>query len=241
MIRTYTIDRPHVRNALDLATIDAIAAMLVDPARVFVLTGAGEKVFCSGADLAEVAGSPEGRRDAARRYARLLGRISACERPVVARVNGHCLAGGMGLLLACDLAVAADDVTFSLPEAAVGMWPMMVGAYLLRTVPRKVAMELAMTGRKLTAAEAHAYGLVNRVVPRAELDGAVAELTASLLRQSPSALKLGKRAWRDALDRPLDDGLGLLAERLGDLMATEDAAEGFVAFLQKRAPEWKDR
>jgi enoyl-CoA hydratase/carnithine racemase len=118
---------------------------------------------------------------------------------------------------------------------------MMVGAFLLRALPRKQAMELAMTGRRLSAAEALDWGLVNRVVPREELDGAVEELTSTLLAQSPTALRLGKRAWRDALDRPLDDGLGLLADRLGDLMATEDAAEGFAAFLQKRAPDWKDR
>jgi enoyl-CoA hydratase/carnithine racemase len=243
-VTTLTIDRPAVRNALDLATIDAIHAALdsaAAQARVVVLTGAGDKVFCAGADLAQVADNPAGRLSAARAYARLLARLSAYERPVVARVNGHCLAGGLGLLLACDLAVTVDDAGVSLPEAAVGLWPMMVGAFLLRDLPRKQALELALTGRKLAADEAVAWGLVNRAVPRDGLDAAVTVFTDALLARSPAALRLGRRAWRDAAAMPVDEALALLAERLGDVMETEDAAEGLDAFLQKRTPTWKDR
>lgn len=236
MIRTFTIDRPAVRNALDLATLDGILAALDDLAgvRAVVLTGAGG-VFCSGADLAGIAGDPVLRRAAGRRFAEVLGRIATCDVPVVARVNGHCLAGGMGILLACDLAISADDATFFLPEAAVGMWPMMVGAFLLRDLPRKLALELAMTGRKLSAAEAVTHGLVNAAVPRAGLDDAVAALCERLVARSPTALRLGRRAWRET------DDLDRLADALGELMETEDAAEGFTAFLQKRTPNWKDR
>lgn len=242
-VTTLTLDRPQVRNALDLATVDALHAALdqARDARVVVLTGAGDKVFSAGADLAAVAGSPEGRRDAARRFAALLGRLATFERPVVARVNGACLGGGMGLLLACDLAVAADDVAFALPEAQVGMWPMMVGAYLVPLVGRRRALELALTGRKLDAAEAVDWGLVNRAVPRAALDSAVAEVAEALVARSPTAFRIGRRAWAEAADLPMPEALDRLAERLGDLMATEDAAEGFAAFLQKRAPAWKDR
>jgi enoyl-CoA hydratase/carnithine racemase len=242
-VTTLTIARPAVRNALDLATIDAIHNALdaEAAARVIVLTGAGDKVFCAGADLAQVAGNPEGRRHAAAAYARLLSRLGSFDRPVLARVNGHCLAGGLGLLLACDLAVTVDDATFSLPEAAVGMWPMMVGAFLLRDVSKKQAMELALTGRKLSAEEAVAWGLVNRAVPRADLDLSLSTYTDAILARSPSALRIGRRAWSEAQALPLDAGLALLAERLGDVMDTEDAAEGFSAFLEKRPPHWKDR
>ncbi|MDP2306445.1 MAG: enoyl-CoA hydratase-related protein [Pseudomonadota bacterium] len=242
-VTTLTIDRPAVRNAIDLATIDALHAALdaaVD-ARVIVLTGAGDKVFCAGADLAQVAADPLGRRVAAGSYARLLGRISSFERPVIARLNGHCVAGGVGLLLACDLAVMVDDASLSLPETAVGMWPAMIGAFLLRDLPRKQAMELALTGRKLTAPEAVGLGLVNRAVPRVDLDSAVATYTDAIVARSPSAARIGRNAWRQAADLPLDEALALLADRLGDVMDTEDAAEGFVSFLEKRTPTWKDR
>ncbi len=241
-VTTLTIDRPQVRNAIDLATIEGLHAALdaAVGARVVVLTGAGEKVFCAGADLAEVAGNPEGRRAAAAAYARLLGRISSYERPVVARLNGHCLAGGVGLLLACDLAVMVDDATLSLPETAVGMWPAMIGAFLLRDLPRKVALDLALTGRKLASAEVVELGLANRAVPRADLDAAVATYTDAIVARSPSAARIGRRAWRDAADLPLDDALALLAARLGDVMDTEDATEGFLSFLEKRTPTWKD-
>jgi enoyl-CoA hydratase/carnithine racemase len=241
-ITRITIARPQVRNAIDLDTIVAIEAALdATDARVFVLTGAGDKVFCAGADLAQVAANPEGRRAAAHAYARLLGKIARSPRPVVARVNGHCLAGGVGLLLACDLAVMVDDATVQLPEAAVGMWPAMVGAFLVREVGRKRALELAMTGRKLTAADALEWGMVNRVRARDALDAGVAEVCGAILARSPSALRIGRRAWADAQGIPLEEGLSLLADRLGDVMDTEDAVEGFTAFLTKRPPAWKDR
>lgn len=242
-IVTLTIDRPAVRNALDLATIDALHGALdaAKDARAVVLTGAGDKVFCAGADLAQVAGNPEGRRAAAQAYARLLARIATNERPVIARVNGHCLAGGVGLVLACDLAVIAEDARVELPEAAVGMWPAMVGAFLVREVGRKRALELALTGRRLSAEEAERWGLVNRAVPRPELDIVVGDLTAAIAARSPAAIRIGRRAWADAQALPLDEALATLAARLGDVMDTEDAVEGFTAFLTKRAPTWKDR
>lgn len=243
-VGTFTLDRPAARNALDLATIDALSAALwANEAdadlRVVVITGAGSKAFCSGADLAGLAGSPDDRRLAGRRYAELLGQILNYPRPVVARVNGACMAGGWGLMLACDLAIATETATFALPEVNVGMWPMMVGALLVPIVGRRVALDLAMTARKIDAAEALRLGIVNRVVP--DLDRGTDDLVSSLLSVSPTALRLGRRAWADAAHKPLEHGLTLLAERLGDLMETDDAAEGFVAFLEKRAPAWKDR
>lgn len=242
-ITTLTIDRPGVRNALDPATIDALHAALdaAKDARAIVLTAAGDKVFCAGADLAQVAANPEGRREAARAYARLLGRIATNERPVIARVNGHCLAGGVGLLLACDLAVMVDDARVELPEAAVGMWPAMVGVFLVREVGRKRALELALTGRRLAAEEAEAWGIVNRAVPRPELDIVVRDLTTAIAARSPSAIRIGRRAWTDAQPLATEVALERLADRLGDVMDTEDAVEGVTAFFEKRTPTWKDR
>lgn len=241
LVTRVTIDRPAVRNALDLATIVSLNRVL-DHAehRVLVLTGAGDSVFCAGADLAQVMHHAEGRRDAMRAYGRLLGRLAAHERPVIARLNGHCLAGGVGLLLAADLAVMPDDATLSLPEAAVGMWPAMIGAFLPAQVGRKRAMELALTGRRLSAAEAVDWGLVNRAVPRADLDTATHAFTDAVLARSPSAIRIGRRAWADAAGVPLPEALELLAAALGDVMETQDAAEGLTAFLQKRTPTWKD-
>lgn len=238
MIVTILLDRPHARNALDLATLERVNAELdaARNARLVVLTGAGDKIFCSGADLSAVAGNPAARRDVARQYALLLARIASFERPIIARVNGHCLAGGMGLLLACDLAVSVDDATFSLPEAAVGLWPMMVGAFLIPTVGRRRALELALTGRKLSAAEAVEWGMVNRSVPRAHLDGAVADLTAAILARGPAAIRAGRAAWNESLE----PRLLALADALGEVMDHAEAVEGLTAFLQKRPANWPE-
>jgi enoyl-CoA hydratase/carnithine racemase len=245
-LATLTINRPQSRNSLDLETIEQFLVELdrlaaLPDLRAVVITGTGERVFCSGADLSAVAMHPEGRKEAMRRYAALLKRLACFERPVIAKVNGHCLAGGMGLLLACDLAVAVDSAQFSLPESAVGMWPMMVGAFLVRELPRKLALELALTGKKLSGAEAVGLGLINRVVPAESLDAAVQELCGSLIRQSPLAVAMGRKAWQEAAALPVGEGLELLALRLGALADTEDALEGMLAFLEKRAPVWKNR
>ena len=241
-----TIDRAPVRNALDLETLEGLREGLdrldSDPElRLGVLTGAGDRIFCSGADLAAIAGSGLSPAEAMHQYARVLGRILSCRRPVIARLGGHVLGGGVGLLLACDLAVAAESVQISLPEAAVGMWPMMVGALLLRDLPRKQALELALTGRKLSAGEAMGLGLVNRVVPAGELDAQVAVLADAVMKMSPSALRLGRAAWQKSLGQSPEQALVDLAAALGELATTEDAAEGMMAFFEKRTPQWKDR
>ncbi|MEN9800323.1 MAG: hypothetical protein RL653_4020 [Pseudomonadota bacterium] len=242
------IRRERQRNSLSPQVIQELLALLgraeADPAvRVVVLTGAGEKAFCAGGDLGGMAqeGGFLGTHEARRQYGRLLERLSTFPRPTVARVNGHALAGGLGLVLACDLAVAVEEAQFGTPEIDVGLFPMMVMALLQRHVGRKRALEWVMTGDRFSAAEALAAGLLSRVVPRAELDAQVDALAAKLAGKSRAVLSLGKRAFHAAEDLPFGAALELLASQLSLNVLADDAAEGVTAFLEKRPPAWKDQ
>jgi len=243
-----TIDRPKARNALSPQVLDGLMAALdraeADPAaRVVVLTGAGEKVFCAGGDLGQMGG--EGgflaTHDGRRAYGRLLLRLQDIRKPTVARVNGHALAGGLGLVLACDLAVAAEHAEVGTPEIDVGLFPMMMMALLQRHLGRKRALEMVLTGERLPAREALSLGLLNRVVPAAELDTTVGALAGKLAGKSQAVLALGRRAFFTAEDLPLPAALEYLASQLSLNVLTEDAAEGVTAFIEKRPPKWNDR
>ncbi len=235
-VQRVDIDRPAARNALDGATIDALEAALSTDARVIRLGATGDRAWCSGADLAALAGDPEGRAAVVRRYAGLLAAIDGSARPVVTVARGHVLAGGMGLWCAADVGICSPNVTFSLPESAVGLWPMMVGAVLFRSLPHKVAMELALTGRRMPADEALRWGLVNRVVD--DPDAAADEICEQIATKSPAATAAGRAAWRTATGKGAG-GLPELAEALIGAMAHPDATEGVIAFLQKRPPVWQ--
>jgi enoyl-CoA hydratase len=242
------IRRERQRNSLSPQVIQGLLSHLDaleedGSARVVVLTGAGEKAFCAGGDLGGMAqeGGFLGVHDARRQYGRLLERLSTFPRPTVARVNGHALAGGLGLVLACDLAVAAEDAQFGTPEVDVGLFPMMVMALLQRHVGRKRALEWVMTGARFPAAEALAAGIISRAVPRAELDAQVDALARTLAGKSRAVLTLGKRAFHAAEDLPFGPALELLAAQLSLNTLAEDAAEGVSAFLEKRPPAWKDQ
>jgi enoyl-CoA hydratase/carnithine racemase len=167
--------------------------------------------------------------------------MQECPKPILARVNGHALAGGFGLMLACDLVLAADDAEFGTPEINIGLWPYMISAVIQRNVPRKVALDMMLTGRRITADEAGRWGMVNRVVPRAGLDQAVDELVGELGSKSPLILSLGKRSFYRSQDMSFDDALSYLHSMLTVNLEAEDVAEGVGAFLQKRPPEWKGR
>jgi enoyl-CoA hydratase/carnithine racemase len=245
--RWLILDRPAARNALSadlmsdlrraLAAADAEARV-----RAICITGSGEQAFCSGMDLVlagAARGNGVGPEQGARDYAALLVDVARIGKPVVAAVNGAAMGGGMGLLAACDLAVAAEDARFGTPEVEVGLFPYMALAPLSRCVGRRVALELALTGRRIDAAEARAIGLVNRVVPRAALQGAASELLEQLAQKSPTALRLGRRAFYATQDLPYEAQLEALCAQFSLNAVSADAAEGIAAFLEKRKPDFK--
>jgi len=243
-----TIDREERRNALGPGVILQLVEALQrasgdDEARVVVLTGAGEKAFSAGGDIGGFAqaAQEEDTESAPAAISRLLDAVWWHPKPTVARVNGRALGGGLGLLLACDLAVAADDVEVGTPEIDIGLWPHVITAVIQRTVPRKLALDLMLTGRRMPVAEAERWGIVNRVVPRGDLDAAVDELAETLAGKSPFVLRLGKRSFAGAEDLPWGRAIDHLKERLAENLGAEDLVEGVSAFLQKRKPDWKGR
>ncbi len=239
--RWLILDRPERRNALSPALMaglrDALSAADGDASvRAICLTGAGEEAFCSGMDLGAAL---EESAEAASSYAALLGDFARLGKPVLAAVKGAVMGGGMGLLAACDLALAADEARFGTPEVDVGLFPYMALAPLSRCVGRRAALELALTGRRIDAAEARAIGLVNRIVPRARLADAARELLEVLARKSPTALRLGRRAFYATQDLPYEAQLEALCEQLALNARSGDAKEGIAAFLAKRKPDFK--
>ena len=241
--RWLILDRPAARNALSADLMSALRGALAAAdaearVRAICITGSGEQAFCSGMDLA-LAGTGVGPEQGARDYAALLLDVARIGKPVVAAVNGAAMGGGMGLLAACDLAVAAEDARFGTPEVEVGLFPYMALAPLSRCVGRRAALELALTGRRIDAAEAQAIGLLNRVVPRAALQGATSELLEQLAQKSPTALRLGRRAFYATQDLPYEAQLEALCAQFSLNAVSADAAEGMAAFLEKRKPDFK--
>ncbi|HMK12541.1 MAG TPA: enoyl-CoA hydratase-related protein, partial [Acidimicrobiales bacterium] len=212
-------------------------------ARVVVITGAGDKAFSAGADLSgmsEGAGFAE-LHDARGELARVFHDVWAMGKPTIAKVRGFALAGGFGVALMCDFVVADDTAQFGTPEINVGLWPMMITVPMMRSMPPKKALELMLTGRRVSAAEAERIGFVNQVVPPDELDGAVSELAATLASKSPSIVKLGRDAFYRVWDESAADALALLHPLLTIVTQTEDSAEGIKAFAEKRDPVWTGR
>ncbi len=242
-----TINREKFRNSISTRAVDLFMEYLdqaeTDAAvRVICITGAGEKAFCSGADLGgAMGGAGTGRNQAFQKYADLLKRLAGYPKPTVARVNGYCLAGGTGFMLACDIVIAKDNSKFGTPEVNVGLFPMMIGALIFRNVLRKKAMEMVLLGEKLTARRAMEMGLITRAVPPAEFDETVSQVLESLAAKSPIGMKIGKNAFYAMQDMAFDDALDYLSQKLGEVAATEDAAEGITAFIEKRKPIFKGK
>lgn len=242
-----TLNRPDKRNPIGPLTcgeiVHALGLAREDAAvRVVVVTGAG-KVFSAGGDLGQMAGK-EGGGPAGVRPASLVEMFQAMHglhKPIVAMVNGHALAGGMGLMVACDLVVASSAAEFGTTEINLGLWPMMITAEIVRSIGRKKTLELMLTGQRIPAAEAERIGLVNRVVAPEKLEEETMALARQLAAKSPTAIRLGLKAFYDTQDLDLQPALEHLQGQLAAVLATEDAAEGLAAFFQKREPVWKGR
>jgi enoyl-CoA hydratase/carnithine racemase len=244
-----TLNRPERRNALNAEVLSLIVRGLdeaeADPdIRVVVISGTGDKAFCAGGDLSAHADGAPFSVDPSRPHNMIVDafkRIERCELPIVARVNGHALAGGFGLMCACDLAISADHASFGVPEAKIGIFPMTIMPYLLRVLPPRKFMELCMTGESISAQEALQIGLLNAVVPASELDTSVDALINTLCARSPTGIRLGKQAFHAMRDMSLQQGLDYAELMLPMMSATQDAREGMKAFQEKRAPVWKNR
>ena len=242
-----TINREERRNALSQDMITAFLGYFNridqdEEVRAVCITGGGEKVFCSGADLVTtLGGNMKDNSFGARKYAELLKVMSRCGKPLVARVNGPCLAGGIGLMLSCDIVIARNDVFFCTPEVNVGVFPMMVGALLFRNVNKKKLMDMVLTGRRILAPEAETIGLITRSVEPSSLNDEVQKTLKILTSKSPIGIRMGKEAFR-AIDTMLfERAVDYLCEALGKVISTEDAKEGMMAFIEKREPMFKGR
>jgi len=234
-----TLNLPDKRNPISpLMCGELVAAFREVTANVIVLTGAGN-VFSAGGDLAGMQPGEGGAPPAT--LVELFRVMHDLGKPIIAMVNGHALAGGLGLMVACDLVIASDAALFGTTEIAVGLWPMMITAELTRSVGRKQVLEMMLTGKKLTAAEAVACGLVNHAVPAAELEAHTMRLANEIAARSPAAIRLGLQAFYRSQDMEHEPQLRYLQGELGRVLALEDAKEGITAFLQKRAPIWKGR
>jgi enoyl-CoA hydratase/carnithine racemase len=239
-----TINREAQRNAISLDAIELFLKYLDDAekdpnVRVISITGSGDKAFCSGADLG---GAADGKiQQGFKSYAELLKKLSGYPKPVVAKINGACMAGGMGLMLACDIVIAKNDAKFGTPEVNVGLWPMMIGALIYRNVLRKKAMEMILLGERLTADQALDMGLVTRVVQPEDLEQEVAQILITLAAKSSIGMKIGKEAFYAMADMPFEEAVDFLSGKIAEVAATEDAREGITAFIEKRKPIFKGR
>jgi methylglutaconyl-CoA hydratase len=241
-----TLNRPEVRNAFDEEVIASLTAAASDAAqdphlRAVVLAGTG-KTFCAGADIGwmskAIAYTHSENLSDAEDLARMLERLDALPLPMIARIQGAALGGGVGLAAVCDIAIAAEDALFALSEVKLGILPAVVAPYVLRKIGVSAARELFLTGRPFGAARAKEIGLVHEVVPAASLDAAVAGRIAEILTAGPRGLATAKALIRAIAGAHPKDVIGLTTNTIAAQRVSEEGQEGLRAFLEKRKPSW---
>lgn len=238
-----TINREERRNAIDPATSAAMEEILNQAeknpeVRVIVLTGAGDRSFCSGEDLAAFDESGECQTIMEHGFGGMTERVST--KPIICAANGTCVAGGLEIALACDIIVAADTARFGLSEVRVGLLATTGGLIrLARDIPRKVAMEMVLTGKLIPAQRAYEIGLINYVVPGGEVMEKALELAQTIAANAPISLRLSKEIMHMAPQVSIEDAQRFCNRCWDYIEKTEDAKEGPQAFLEKRAPQWK--
>ena len=243
------IDREDKRNSLSREVLQGLVdgvhtATEDERITVVVVASAGEKVFSAGADLSVMAADATGLEQHEGRglLKDLVVAIRACPKPVVARVQGLCLAGGIGLAAGCDVVLARETAAFGMPEVERGLWPFMVSALLTRHVSPKHAMDYMLTGERFDAGTAYRMGLVSRVLPAETFDADVDAYVDKVANAAPVAVRLGKAAWVAAAETgPLPAALEAMQAQLSLLTTTKDVAEGIAAFFEKRDPRWTGR
>lgn len=246
-VATVTLNRPDVRNAFNETTIaeitDAFRTLGANGDLRALVLAANGPAFCAGADLnwmKKMAGytHQENRADAMQ-LADMLRTIYLCDKPVVAKVQGDCYAGGMGLVAACDIAVAVGEANFCLSEVKLGLIPATISPYVIKAMGENAARRYFLTAERFSAAEAQRIGFVQSVVPADALDATVAEIVKALVNNSPNAVKEAKRLVRDVAGMPVSDALVAdTAERIAQIRASEEGKEGVRSFLEKRKPGW---
>ena len=247
-VAVVTVNRPKVLNALSLATLDELAAMMRrlqqdETVRCVVITGAGEKAFVAGADINELAAlTPTAGREHGRKGQAVFDLVEQLGKPVIAAINGYALGGGCELAMACTIRIAADTARLGQPEITLGIIPGYGGTQrLARLIGGGRALELLLTGDQITATEAHRLGLVNRVVPAADLLTEARRLADVLASKAPIAVRYILEAVRSGVQLPLGEAQALEATLFGLVASTEDMREGTRAFLEKRKPEFKGK
>jgi len=246
-LATVTLNRPDVRNAFNELTIaeltHAFAALGSDDTVRAIVLAANGSAFCAGADLnwmKKMAGYTDAENEAdARQLADMLRTIYLCPQPVVARVQGDCYAGGMGLVAACDIIVAADEAHFCLSEVKLGLIPATISPYVIKAMGEQAARRYFVTAERFTAQQAHRMGFAHDSVPQDALDASVAAIVKALLANSPHAVRQAKTLVRDVAGLPVTEALlADTAQRIARIRASEQGREGVRSFLEKRKPDW---
>jgi enoyl-CoA hydratase/carnithine racemase len=244
-VATLTLNRPQARNALSKAMMsaveDGLARAGADASVRVVVLAANGPAFCAGHDLKEMRGidSEDGIAAVFAQCSRMMTAVVRLPKPVIAKVHAMATAAGCQLVASCDLAYAADTAQFATPGVNIGLFCSTPMVALSRVVPRKRAMEMLLIGKPVDAASAEAWGLINRALPAADLDAAVAEVASNIAGKSPYTVKVGKEAFYSQIEMGLDDAYSFTSAVMATNMQAADAAEGIDAFLTKRPPVWK--